>query len=106
MRAGLLKEVISVEKPIIKADDYGAEKKLWINHISNTRANVNYSSGNRANENGEIVYTYEVIFTVRVYHQINEYMRIIWKNKKYRILSIEPNRELQQLVIKTELINE
>nr|DAT69136.1 MAG TPA: hypothetical protein [Caudoviricetes sp.] len=33
-------------------------------------------------------------------------MRIIWKNKKYRILSLEENKHLQSLTIKAELINE
>lgn len=106
MRAGLLTEVITVEEPIIITDDFGAEKEKWVTFIKDTRAKVTYNSGNRANENGDIFYSYEVLFTVRIYHQINEYMRIIWKNRKYRILSIEHNKEQQQQIIKTELINE
>lgn len=106
MRAGLLKDVISVEKPVTITDDFGANKIDWITSIKNTRAKVSYSNGNRANENNEITFAYEVIFTVRIYHQINERMRIIWKSKKYRILSIEENKEQQSLTIRTELINE
>lgn len=105
MRAGLLTEVVTVEQPITITDDFGANKTGW-NPIINTRAKVSYSSGNRANENNEIVFTYEVLFTMRIYHQINERMRIIWKNRKYRILSIERNKEQQHQIIKTELINE
>lgn len=106
MRAGLLTEVVTVEQPIIVTDDYGANSIQWKPMIINTRAKVSYSSGNRANENNEIVFAYEVLFTMRIYHQIDERMRIIWKNRKYRILSIERNREQQHLIIKTELINE
>lgn len=106
MRAGLLTEVVTVEQPIIAKDDFGATEHLWKPIIINTRAKVSYSSGGRANENNEIVFAYEVLFTMRIYHQINERMRIIWKNRKYRILSIEYNREQQQQIIKTELINE
>lgn len=106
MRAGLLKEVISVEKAITVTDDYGASKDCWVKAIDSTRAKVSYSNGNRTNENSEIFFAYEVVFTVRIYHQINEKMRIVWKNRKYRILSIEENKEQQQLIIKTELINE
>ncbi|MCM1440422.1 MAG: head-tail adaptor protein [Roseburia sp.] len=91
---------------MVVTDDYGADKTNWIPFINKTRARVTYSSGNRANENNEVVFNYEVIFTVRIYHQIKEQMRIIWKNRKYRILSIEENTEQQQLTIKTELINE
>lgn len=106
MRAGLLTEVVTVEQPIIVTDDYGANKLQWMPMIINTKANVSYSSGNRANENNEIVFAYEVVFTMRIYHQINERMRIIWKNRKYRILSIEVNRAQQHQIIKAELINE
>nr|WP_244668142.1 hypothetical protein [Phocaeicola vulgatus] len=43
---------------------------------------------------------------MRLYHKVNEQMRIIWNGNKYRILSI--NRELykQSITIVTELINE
>ena len=47
-----------------------------------------------------------MVFTIRIYHKVDERMRIIWEGKKYRILSIEEDRTLQQLTIKTELINE
>jgi len=93
MRAGLLTEVVTVEQPIVVNDNFGANSIQWKPIIINTRAKVTYSSGNRANENNEIVFAYEVLFTMRIYHQIDECMRIIWKNRKYRILSIERNRE-------------
>lgn len=106
MRAGLLNSVISVEKPEVVSDEFGANSLKWVQHISKTRAKVTYSSGSRANENNEIIFAYEVVFTVRIYHQIDERMRIRWEGKNYRILSIEEDRTLQQLTIKTELINE
>lgn len=105
MRAGVLSEVISFEQPVTITDVFGANQLSW-ELVTNTRAKVSYSSGNRATENNEIVFAYEVIFTVRIYHQIDERMRIIWKNKKYRILSIERNKAQQHQIIKTELINE
>ena len=106
MRAGLLSEVISVEQPVTTTDEYGANYIQWKTFIGKTIAQVTYTSGNRLNENNEIIFAYEVVFTMRIYHQINERMRIIWKNKKYRILSIEENKHLQSLTIKAELINE
>ena len=106
MRAGLLNQVISVKQPVTVQNGFGANDIEWTTFIEKTRAQVTYSNGNRANENNEIVFAYEVIFTVRVYHQINERMRIIWKNKQYRILSIEESRDKQNLTIRTELINE
>jgi len=106
MRAGLLNSVISVEKPEVVSDDFGANSLQWVQHIPKTRAKVTYSSGSRANENNEIIFAYEVIFTARIYHKITERMRILWEGRKYRILSIEEDKALQQLIIKTELINE
>lgn len=106
MRAGLLSEVIKVERPVTTTDEFGANYIQWETFISKTKAQVTYSSGNRLNENNEIIFAYEVVFTVRIYHQIDERMRIIWKNKKYRILSLEENKALQSITIKAELINE
>ena len=106
MRAGLLSEVISVEKPVTITDEFGANYTKWETFIRKTKAQVTYTSGNRLNENNEIIFAYEVVFTVRIYHQIDERMRIIWKNIKYRILSLEENKHLQTLTIKAELINE
>lgn len=106
MRAGLLTEVIKVEKPVTTIDEFGASYTRWETFIGKTKAQVTYTTGNRLNENNEIIFAYEVVFTVRIYHQIDERMRIIWKNKKYRILSLEENKALQSLTIKAELINE
>lgn len=105
MQAGLLTEVITIQQPIINQDGFGANSISWDNCIF-TRASVNYNSGNRVNENNEIIFAYQVTFTVRVYHQINERMRIIWKGKKYRILSIELDKHKQRQIIRAELINE
>lgn len=106
MRAGTLNEVISVEKPIVVTDEYGATKHTWQTYINKTKANIGYSTSNRTIENNEIVFAREVLFRVRIYHRITERMRIVWENRKYRILSLEKDKEKQQLTIKTELIND
>ena len=105
MRAGLLNNPITIQEPITLKDVYGANGIDWKDAI-NTRAQVAYNSGNRQNQNNEIIHCYTVTFTIRLYHKVNEQMRIIWNGNKYRILSI--NRELykQSITIVTELINE
>lgn len=105
MQAGLLKEVVTIQKPVVNQDGFGANDVNWSDLIT-TRASVGYNTGNRVNDNNEITFAYQVTFTVRVYHQINERMRIIWQGKKYRILSIELDKQKQRLTIRTELINE
>ena len=105
MIAGNLNEIIKIEKPEIITDDYCANSLFWVMH-KETRASVKIDNGNRVNENNEIVYAYSVTFSIRYYHEISEDMRIIWKNRKYRITSIFPDRNIQRIVITTELINE
>lgn len=105
MIAGKLQDIITIQKPTIVQNEYGANSTVWNDYLT-TKAQVTYNNGNRVNENDEIVFVYEIIFTVRIYHQIDEQMQIIWNNKKYRILSIEPDRDKQKQIIRAELIND
>lgn len=105
MESGRLNEIITVERPIIDQDGYGGNDVVW-NEVIKTRADVQFSSGNRATENNEIVFNYNKIFTVRYYHKIDEKDRVIWNGKKYRILNLNYDRDKQYLQITTELINE
>ena len=105
MQAGLLKECITIEQPTISQNVYGANELEWSKFVD-TRAFVNYTSGNRMTANNEVIWSHQVNFTIRVYHQVNEKMRIIWQGRKYRILAIEPDKNKQKLTIRTELINE
>lgn len=105
MRAGLLTEEISFTEAIITKNAYGASETEW-NTVFTTRAKVIYQSGSRAVENNEIVNIYLLSFIIRIYHQINEKMIIIYNSNKYRILSIEKNKITQSLTINAELINE
>lgn len=105
MRAGLLIYPISIQEPIVVQDGYGANTIEW-RDVTNTRAQVTYNSGNRQNQNSEIIHSYTITFTIRLYHKVNEDMRILWNGKKYRILSINQELYKQSITIVTELINE
>ena len=105
MQAGILTEVITIQQPVVNQNGYGANNVEWNNYIT-TKASINYNNGNRVNDNNEITFAYQVSFIIRVYHQINERMRIIWQGQKYRILSIEKDKQKQKITIRTELINE
>lgn len=105
MNAGVLTEVITIQKNNVMTDDYGANKVEWADYIT-TKAQVTYNSGNRVSENNEIIFTNVVGFTIRIYHKIDAKMHIIWNDNKYRILSIEADKHKQKLIINTELINE
>ena len=105
IRAGLLTEHILIERITYIKNIFGANEKKWIRHI-NTRSIVKFNNGNRKIENNEIVNSYSLTFTLRFYHNITEDMRIVWNGKKYRILSIFPDKHKQSIEIIGDLINE
>lgn len=105
MRAGTLTERITIENIITSKNNFGATEKVWQPYI-NTRCNIRLNNGNRQIENKEIINTYSITFTIRYYYNINERMRIVWNGKKYRILSIFPDKHKQSIDIVGELINE
>ena len=110
MRAGSLNEIISTLQPHIVRNEYGEEITQWVEGIPSTRASVSYTSEDRRVEGGinEMVYPATVVFRVRIYHKnrIKDLDRIVWRGDKYQILSIEIDRVIQQLVIKTSKVNE
>jgi SPP1 family predicted phage head-tail adaptor len=105
MYAGSLKETISFEKPVDSKSEFGDSTVTWVTDRQ-TKASVEYSNLNRTTENDEIFFSANVIFRIRIYHKIQETMRIKWENRYYRILRIEKQRTQQQITIKAELINE
>ena len=105
MRAGILTELITVLSPNIIVNEVGEQTTEYLTKLT-TRANVNWKTGNRNIENNEIVFDYTKDFKVRYYVDINEFDRILWNNKQYRIISIEPNKHYQELNIIAEQIND
>lgn len=105
MRAGILRETITIQQPVTVQNEYGANGVEWKDVIS-TRAKATYNTGNRQNENNEIVHNYTITFTTRCYHNITDDMRIIWNGKRYRILSINKEIYKQSTTIITELVND
>lgn len=105
MRAGLLRDTITIQRLDIAKDSFGSITSNWIDKIT-TRAQVKVNSGNRVNQNNEIINTYNVSFLIRLYHNVNESDRIIYNHKKYRIISIDKELPKQSITIIGELINE
>ena len=97
MRAGLLTETILLQESVPVKNEFGATSMEWVDYLQ-TRA--------RVNQNNEIFTSYTLTFTIRYYHKVNEQMRIIYQDKKYRILAINSDRTKQSTEIIGELINE
>lgn len=104
MRAGLLNEVITIYSNKIEKDEYGYEKRTQTKKIK-TRARVVHKSGNRSNENGEIVYSNFDTMSVRMYVPIESTDIIKWLGREYRVLYISPDRNRQEIDIDVELVN-
>lgn len=106
MQAGRLNEKISVERQTNSQTSSGFMRSDEWQTVIETRAEVKYQSGGRTDDNGELFFARDILFMVRFYHDIRNLDRIVWKDKKYRILEIEEQREIQRKIIRTELINE
>ena len=105
MFAGLLNEKIEVLKYIKTKNEYG-EMVDTLNKEYECRAKVIHTSGSRQVLNSEIQYPYNKQFVIRIHVPIHEDNLIRWQGKLYRILSIDRDRQMQQTVIQTEVVNE
>ena len=105
MRAGVLTEVVTIERPTISRSGYGGNELAWA-VVTTTRARVEFANGDRAAENGEMVWAHACIFTLRIYHEVRDTDRIAWRGRHYRVRFIEPQPHEQRQRVITELINE
>ena len=105
MNAGKLSERIKVYTPVITINDVGEQSTEYKLKLS-TKANVKFNKGSRDIENNGVVYNYERTFEMRIYVDVKDFDRVKWKDKFYRILDIDTNKELQQITILGELVNE
>lgn len=105
MQAGLLNRQIEVYKPMNLTNSVGASTTQW-NRIYTTRANVRQIGMNRGQQVNEIFYPNTKEFIIRSYHHLDEFYRIKYQNNFYRIVSIDRRREMNDIVIIAELVNE
>ena len=104
-RAGLLNEIIKLYEPSTVINDYGEREETFVLKYT-TRARVLNDGGMRTVINEEIVFPYNKSFQVRYYVPVTDTMQVEWQNKRYRIISTEKRRDENDIIIKTELINE
>lgn len=106
MESGLLKDIITFQEMTVTTDEYGHEITTFTDAFT-TRADVIWNNGNRIVSNEEIFYENTVSFVVRYYCPVEDTMIIVYQDKKYRIISINPDKELyRNKTIISELINE
>lgn len=105
MRAGSLNEPIIIEQPYQEENEMG--ERLDCHYIKKfaTKAQVIYKSGQRQ-EDYSIYTDYTVQFVIRIYHNVTELDRVIYRNRPYRIDSIEYSREYQMIKLNCTLIQQ
>ena len=106
MEAGKLTERITIQRPVAVRDVYGSTTTAWTDVVTNLPAAVNYIRGDREIDNEEIFHGRVTTFSIRWQGAVNEEMRILWNELKYRILSIDRRTHRREYLIRTELINE
>ena len=105
MRCGLLNDKIDIYRPITSQNEFGEmiqKYKPWYC----TRSRVVSNGGSRELMNNEIFYPYRKIFEIHQYVAVKAPDILHWKDKRYRILSIDLDRTQMKKVIMTELIDE
>ena len=106
MRAGMLEDTIKILKLTSSRSEFGAQVDTYTEPKNTTRAGVIENSGNRMDANYETYYEYSKKFYVRRYVDVDEFDRILYRGKQWRILSISDDRHLNQKIITAELVNE
>lgn len=102
MIAGRLNKPIVIEHTVTTQDlPDGEELSQEIKNIT-TRADVIYGGGGRSNENGEIVYPYDITFILWYYMDkyVSDYDTIIYRGDRYLIESREADEPSKILYLK------
>ena len=102
MTAGRLKERIVIEhKAVLRDIRTGEELPAKIERIA-ARTEVRYGGGGRSNENGEIVYPYDITFTLWLHMErhAGDYDTIVYRGDRYIIYSRERDEREKALYLK------
>lgn len=103
MKASDLDKIIDIYELVLTETLSGFTNRKWKKKYT-TRARVNYSSGGRTIENDEIFFMVDREFIMRHYVPIVDTDIIIWNDEKWRVLSIDHNREFNDIIVRTTKI--
>ena len=101
MEAGKLTERITIQRPDVQRDVYGSTQTVWTANADGPAEVPNPTTWKG--------WSARVVFESpadEAFYGLNEEMRILWDNLKYRILSIDRRTHRREYLIRTELINE
>lgn len=105
MQAGLLDDYIEIQSCVTTRDAYGSEIQTWETHWKG-RARVQFASGRRFDNNGEMFNAMTRRITLRRQVGVDVKMRVLFNGQIYRIITIDGRRSDMSAVLTCELINE
>jgi len=108
MQAGLLRDIIVIEKTSVNRNSDGSEVLKWTQRWRG-RARVEQSAGSLVINNGETFNTITKKITIRtkpVFDDVPSTLRVVYKGQKYRVLSIDPRITDMATIMIVELINQ
>lgn len=105
MRAGLLTEKVLVLHPIFSINKVG-EQITELETMTAIRARDVSFRQQRQQDSGEVWMQGQRVIEVRLYHDICENDLIEWNGKRYRILSIDTDRQQMCKRLTIEEVNQ
>jgi len=105
LRAGLLRESVTILRPVVTRNDYGEEVTTW-EQVTTTRCRVDFRSGTRAVQTDEVFGATTVVFTLRRFYTLDVYMRLQWHGRLYSIQSVNEDNAKQYITIVADMIND
>ena len=103
MWAGKANEVVEIWDIITERNEFG-EDVMNMTKTYTTRAQVIYSGGSRTNINSDMVIPYNKRFIMRKYVPVTDTSWVKWKDRFYRVTSIEESRDYQEKTVDTQLV--
>lgn len=109
MRAGQLRERVTIQRKSVTRDGFGAEVVTWPDLVT-VWANVRSTDGTEGVEStvDQVVATISHSVLIRYRAGLSPAMRVVWRGKALQILSIVENDNRQrQLILKcSEIVGE
>lgn len=104
MKAGVLKEVVELWKPVNTLTEYGEHTEEYT-FVCKTRSAVDYVNGYRMASNNEMFYPSSCTFLLRHYIPVQEPMRIKYRDRFYQITSVKHDLNYHNILVTADLVN-
>jgi SPP1 family predicted phage head-tail adaptor len=90
IQAGLLNEIVKLQRAAEDADDSGQVKKRWLD-VEEVWARALPLGGRNEFGDQQFVATGDVRFTIRRRDDVNPLFRIVYRGQEYEIVSVAPD---------------